>query len=251
MTTTTLPVKDLQVKGGGQWCLSRGVSWRRSGVTEFQGQPALRVTYEKGSGTSKDPGVGGVVICAVPRGLPCRHAAVVAFDIFFAPGWHFSKGGKVGGLFVGRGKASGYQHSPTAASHRLMWQKGGGAISYIYPPAELEQADPQLRADGHGVGFFKDVFPAGTLKVGRWNSVALGVQLNSFDDEGCPRPDGVAYLAINGRTGRKVDIRWARSPDVATIGCFEVNTFFGGPDPAVVDCQAYLRNFRVCCPASL
>lgn len=245
-----LPVRDLRLRGGGEWQLSRSVNWKRSGVTEFRGQPVLRVVYEKNSGTSADPGVGGIIVCAVPRGLPCRRAAAVAFDVFFAPGWHFSKGGKLGGLFMGQGKASGYRHSPTSSSHRIMWQAGGGAIAYIYPPADLPQEDPRLRASGCGVGYFKDLFPAGTLKPGRWNRVVLGVQLNSFGPDGEPAADGVATLAINGTTGRKADIRWVRSPDLA-IESFELNTFFGGPDPSVVDCTAYFRDFRLMTPPAL
>lgn len=241
-TTLQLPLADLGKPGGGAWNLQGRVNWKTSKLDTFQGQPALRVSYAKNSGTSKDPGVGGMLFTAAPKGLPAREARV-AWDVYFDKGWHFSKGGKIGGLFVGQGVASGYRHSPDASSHRIMWQRDGGAISYVYPPTGLAQADPKLQASGCGIAYFKEAFPAGTLKVGSWNSVVLGVKLNTFTD-GKPNADGVAYLEVNGKAATKSDVRWARSPDLL-IERFEFNTFFGGPDPAVCDCTAYYRNFRL------
>jgi hypothetical protein len=167
----------------------------------------------------------------------------MSFQVYFAPGWDFSKGGKIGGFHVGHGKASGYRHSDTASSHRIMWQRDGGAISYIYPPSNLAQADPRLRPEGCGIGYFHDAFPAGTLKVGRWNTVRIGVKVNTFDAHGAPRPDGVALLEVNGEERRLENVRWSRSPDLK-ISTFELGTFFGGPDPAVRDCTAHYATFR-------
>lgn len=241
-TQQLLPVPDLQARGGGAWNADN-VNWKKSGVATLAGEPVLRVFYGKGSGTSADPGVGGMIVSAAPAGLPAREATV-EFDVFFARGWNFCKGGKIGGLFVGTGSASGYEHSPTASSHRIMWQKDGGAISYIYPPSGLAQSDPALKDTGHGIGYFGHLFPAGTLKVGAWNNVVLGVTLNSFGGDGAPNADGVATLQVNGVRGVKNDIRWARSPDLL-ITSLQLNTFFGGPDPAVCDCTAYYKNFKL------
>lgn len=240
-THTLLPVTDLQVRGGGAWNL-QNINWKKSTLAQIAGDHVLRVFYGKNSGTSADPGVGGIVLSAEPGGLPAREATF-AFDVYFARGWNFSQGGKIGGLFVGTGDASGYAHSPTASSHRIMWQKDGGAISYLYPPSGLPQTDPTLQDSGHGIGYFKDIFPAGTLKVGAWNSVVLGVKLNTFSAS-LPNADGVATLQINGVRGVKNDIRWARSPDLL-ITSLQFNTFFGGPDPAVCDCTAYYKNFKL------
>lgn len=241
-THTALPVTDLQVRGGGAWNL-RTINWKKSSLSQIAGDHVLRVFYGKHSGTSADPGIGGMVLSAAPAGLPAREATV-AFDVYFARGWNFSKGGKIGGLFVGTGDASGYAHSPTASSHRIMWQTDGGAISYLYPPSDLPQADAKLQDTGHGIGYFKDLFPAGTLKVGAWNTVELGITLNTFAKDGQPNADGVATLHINGVRGVKNDIRWARSPDLL-ITSLQFNTFFGGPDPAVCDCTAYYKNFKL------
>lgn len=239
---TNLPLEDLLKPGGGVWNLQGKVSWKKSRLTTFQGQPALRVQYDKGSGTSKDPGVGGMGFEAKPHGL-AGDKCKVAFEVFFEKGWHFSKGGKFGGLFVGRGHASGYRHSDTGSSHRIMWKKDGAAISYIYPPDNLRQEDPNLKPDGCGIGYFQEVFTPGTFKVGEWNSVVLGIKMNTFE-HGKPNPDGVAYLEVNGKSAKLRNIRWSRSPDL-NISSFDWNTFFGGPDPAVKECVAYFRNFRM------
>lgn len=240
--TLRLRVEDLKVHGGGAWRLQHEPAWKKSSVETFQGKPALRVFYGKGSGTSAHHGVGGMTFVAVPHGLPGTQA-LMAFEVYFEPGWDFSKGGKIGGFHIGNGVASGYRHSDTGSSHRIMWQRGGGAISYIYPPSNLAQVDPKLDPEGHGIGYFADLFPAGTLKVGQWNSIEIGVKINSFTN-GKPNPDGVAVLTINGKTGVKRDIRWSRSPNLV-ISSFIFGTFFGGPDPAVVDCAAYYRNFAM------
>lgn len=237
-----LPVEDLLKPRGGAWNVDGRVNWKRSGVDTVQGRPALRVFYGKRSGTSSDPGIGGVAFTAVPKGLPADRA-MMSFDVFFAPGWHFSKGGKFGGFMMGHGDASGYRHTDTASSHRIMWKENGGAISYIYPPSNLKQEDPKLQASGCGIGYFHDLFPAGTLKVGAWNSVQIGVKLNTFTG-GKPNADGVAVLTVNGTTGVLDNVRWTRSPDLR-ISSFAFNTFFGGPDPAVTDCTAYYRDFKL------
>ena len=238
-----LPIEDLRKKDGGAWNLQKPINWKLSSVAEFQGAPALRVFYQKNSGTSNDPGVGGLGISAVPRGLPSE-AAVVEFQVFFDKGWHFSRGGKIGGFHIGHGEASGYRHSDTGSSHRIMWQSSGGAISYVYPPSNLRQKLPELVAEGHGCGFFKDEFPAGALRVGAWNTVRLGVKLNSFEPGGKPRADGEALLEINGTAATQGRIRWRRAADL-DISAFEFGTFFGGPNPAVCDCTAYYKGFKL------
>lgn len=238
-----LPIGDLKKQGGGAWKLQRGITWKKSSIVTFQGQPAIRVFYEKNSGVSGDPGVGGMSLDSVPNGLP-GNGAIVAFDVFFEEGWDWSEGGKMVGFGIGHGPSSGGDHSGTSASHRLMFREGGGATSYIYPPSNLPQDDPKLKADGFGISYFYDTFPPGTLKIGAWNSVQLGVRINSFDAQGNPNPDGEAMLAINGKTDTKSNIRWARSKDLRISG-WGISTFFGGPDPAKVDCVSYYRNFAL------
>lgn len=186
-----------------------------------------------------------MAIDSKPAGLVGAAGAVVAFDVYFDPArWHWSKGGKLGGLFVGSGKASGGRHTEDGASHRLMWKAGGGAISYIYVPKGLPQSRPELRASkDFGIGVHADVF-AGALKTGQWNHVEIGLRVNTFDASGRPAGDGASSLTINGRTAELAGVNWAARPGTAISG-FDFNTFFGGPDPAVVDSIAYVKNFAL------
>ena len=238
---SALPIRDLGDRKGGAWKVNR-VNWKKSDIHRVDGDDVIRVTYEKNSGTSRDPGVGGIDITAAPKGFP-SDSVVVGFDLFFCPGWEFARGGKLVGISVGHGPASGYRHSDTGASHRIMWQGDGGAITYIYPPSNLPQEDPKLKAEGHGVGYFHDIFKSGTLKVNQWNHIEIGIKLNSFRGSK-PNADGVATLTVNGKSGEVSNIRWRRSPDL-DITSFNIGTFFGGPTPAPKDCTAYFKNIEI------
>lgn len=238
-----LPVQDLTKPKGGAW--EGAVKLKKSTVTTFDGEPVVKVVYKKGSGTSSMPFAdqSGCSFSCQNRAVKGQTGVVVAFDVYFDPkAWAWSKGGKIGGLFVGPGVASGYRHSDDGASHRMMWQRDGGAISYIYPPAKLPQADPKLKPDGHGIGYFGNTFDK-VLKVGQWNHVEIGVKVNTFSGTK-PNPDGKSMLTINGKTGTLDNVRWAKSPDLK-IHAFEFSTFFGGPDPATVDSVLYAKNFEV------
>ena len=240
-----LPLADLNKRGGGVW--NGRVRWNKSRLDTFQGEQVVRVFYKQGSGTSLHPfkDASGVSFSIGHPAVAGQRAAVVAFDIYFDPAnWNWARGGKIGGIHIGPGKSSGLRHSPNGSSHRLMWQRDGGAISYIYPPSGLVQQDPRMRTTGGGVGYFGNVFKPGTLKVGAWNRVEIGVKLNSFDAAGNPRPDGKSQLTINGVSGVLDNVKWARSPDIK-INSFSYGTFFGGPDPAKVDSVSYVKNFVV------
>lgn len=237
-----LPVEDLRKPRGGVWNAS-GVSWKKSSVASLDGRAALKVFYGKGSGTSYHSGVGGVGITASPRGFPGQ-ALIVAFDAYFELGFDFARSGKFGGLFVGHGAASGGQHSPTGASHRVTWQRKGAVASYIYPPKDVPQEDPNLKDEGSGVHYLDDKFPAGTLKLGQWNRMAVGIKMNTFDGNGKPRPDGMGLLHVNGRTEFLGRIRWSRSRDLV-ITNFSFSTFFGGAIASPKDQTAFYTNFKV------
>lgn len=238
-----LPVTDLTLPNAGVW--NGRVSFKKSGLAAFQGETVLRAFYQKGSGTSSDPhhDASGMSVTSEAVPIVGAKALVVAFDIYFDPArWHWSRGGKLGGIFVGTGKASGGRHSDDGASHRIMWQEDGGAISYVYPPAGLPQRDPKLKASNYGIGYHHQAFQ-GALKAGQWNHVEIGVKLNSFRG-GKPAMDGKAVLTVNGVTAALDGINWSKSPDIQ-ITSFEYNTFFGGPDPARVDSVAYTKNYEV------
>lgn len=242
---TKLPIADLSLPDCGAW--NGRVKWNQSSVAQVAGEPVIRAFYKKGSGTSAHPfrEASGMSVSCNARGLVGTRGAVVGFDVFFDPAsWHWSAGGKLGGLFVGDGKASGGRHSATGASYRIMWQADGGAISYFYLPKGVAQPNPQLQGSrDFGLGLHHATF-AGALKAGQWNRVQIGVKLNSFAADGKPAGDGRAMLWVNGASAVTNNVNWSARPDMLLSG-FEYSTFFGGPDPAVVDSVSYVRNFEV------
>ena len=213
-----LPINDLAVPKLGAW--NGRVKWNKSGVTQLQGQPVIRTFFKKGSGTSAHPfrEASGMTIATKAQGLVGTPGAVVCFDVFFDPeAWHWSRGGKLGGLFVGEGAASGGRHTATGSSYRIMWQADGGAISYFYLPKGVPQPNPAL-ASCHefGLGLHHATF-AGALKVGQWNRIQLGVQLNTFAG-GKPAGDGKAMLCVNGVSAVTDRINWVGRPDLKLNG---------------------------------
>ncbi|AGE56310.1 hypothetical protein PBCVNEJV1_472L [Paramecium bursaria Chlorella virus NE-JV-1] len=220
---STLDLK-LLTKGGGSWNVE-SVNMKNSKVETFQGKTVVKAVYAKNSGTSGDPGVGGFRFSAKPDGLD-ENAITFAWEVFYPQGFQFAKGGKHGGTFIGRGAASGYNHSPTGSSNRVMWQKfdksGAGVIDYIYPPSDLKQKIPGLVPEGHGVGFFQDEFE-NALKYDMWNKIEIGTKMNNFKD-GVPQLDGESYVVVNGKKAVLKGINWSRSPDLV-INRFDWNNF--------------------------
>jgi hypothetical protein len=228
--------------------LQGSIDFKRATVVQMDGQDALRVVYKQGSGAPQGTADGGIFFKAAPTGLFPTDSAMLGFDVFFDPGWNWARGGKFGGFHVGEGHASSRSHSPTASSHRIMWQKDGGAISLICAPLGLDQLDDTLepRNNNFGAGYHHDAF-AQVFKVGQWHSVRLGVRNNTYDDNGNARPDGVAYLRVDGRKEIKREIKWTASnrDPKPHINHITWNTFFGAPQTAPVDCVAFYRNFKL------
>jgi len=237
---STLDLNVLTKGGGGEWNV-KNVNMKKSNVVIFQNKTVVKAVYDKNSGTSSDPGVGGFSFTAVPDKMNDQEIAF-AWKVFYPKGFQFAKGGKHGGPFIGHGAASGYQHSETGSSNRVMWQVDGGVIDYIYPPEDLRQTIPGLVADGHGCGFFKNDFKD-ALKYDTWNIIEIGTKMNTFK-KNVPQLDGESYVIVNGKKATLKGINWARSPDL-NISNFNWNTFFGGPDPSPVTQYCYFTDFEM------
>ena len=231
---------NLLTCGGGDWNIKK-TNMKHSSVVPFGGDTCIKCVYEKDSGTSSDPGIGGFSFSAIPCGMG-RDEVSFSWDVFYPKGFDFARGGKHGGVLIGEGVASGYRHSETAATNRVMWQQLGGAIAYIYPPEGLKQEISKLTDEGHGVGFFKEDF-AGVLSHDRWHTVELGTKMNTFS-RGKPNADGCSKLTIDGTTCEINNIRWSKSPDLK-ISRLDMNIFFGGPLPSPKRQVCYFKNFRM------
>lgn len=207
----------------------------------------LRVSYPRGSGTFGSGGpAGGCNFKARPHALPATDVTL-HYRVRFASNFQWSKGGKLPGLFVGQGEASGGAHTSKGASARLMWLRDGQAVAYTYTPAGARQS-PQYLCQARTKGKYGDeVFGAARLKFrspGRWNDVVLRVKLNGFDEDGAPLQDGQLTLSVNGRAASVGGIVWRRYRNLR-VEYVSMTTFFGGSWTSPVDTYSEFHGFSL------
>ena len=235
---STLDLRKL-TSGGGDWNTSR-VKLNKSNITQFRGDDVIYCWYDKGSGTSKASGVGGFSFNAKPKGMD-RDAVAFSWDVFYPQGFDLDNGGKYGGVHVGTGVASGGRHSPDGASNRIMWQKRGGLIAYVYPPSGINQPRADLRSCDYGCAPVR--FPDGVIKYDQWNTMTIGTKVNTFNGSQ-PNPDGELYVIMNGERKTASGIIWSRFPD-KKITEFDISTFFGGTWVSPKSQFCYFKNFQM------
>lgn len=144
---------------------------------------------------------------------PAADEATLAYRVRFAPGFDFVRGGKLPGLFGGRGNSGGaIPDGRDGFSLRLMWRERGAGEVYAYLPTSRGHGSSLLRGR---IGF----------EPGRWHRVEQRARLN--------RPghaDGTVALRLD--DGPWHEAGALRLRDDAALGIegvfFEV--FFGGND---------------------
>lgn len=177
--------------------------------------------------------------------------AKLTFDINFAPGFSFDNNstgsrGKIGGLFVGQGSASGCNHSE-AASHRLMFEHNRSALSYVYIPTSTRGKQPAfINALGDprcGLSVWKKELDNIFSATGSWYTVTVGIKLNTVG-----KNDGYSYMEITGPKSIKLEtggMVWRMKDWGITKADF--NTFFGGDGnmTKVTPSSLQIRNIRI------
>ncbi len=212
------------------------------------GKQAYEVTFKKGMIHGK----GSNVHCNLaPRQFfpaeQCRFSFKVWFDDNFPWGTDMKKvGGKLLGLIIGTGDASGGEYSPTGASFRMTWNYNGGVGPYLYPQVRsgfdkggrggqniswdlLDQSDEvkavSTVATGVHVFYPKDRKDPDSwelrLRKGGWNEVEMFCRLNTPG-----RKDGTLEVTVNGTTKRLTSVRFRN--DSAAIEGVKIHSFFGG-----------------------
>ena len=210
----------------------------------------LRVHYPAGSGAPSSRGPpGGALFRATPRCLPAALEVTLEYRVRFAGNFDWGYGGKLPGLSIGEGPSTGGEHSPHAASCRLMWQPGGRVIAYVYTPSGVRQSREYVREAGsRGGGKYGDgLFRSAQLQLrGREqrNTIVMRVKLNGFDESRRPKPDGVLTVSVNGNAATLCGIVWRRYPDVK-ITHILFSTFFGGKWTSPVTTHADFAGFSV------
>lgn len=167
-----------------------------------------------------------------------NQSVVARFQVKFDTGFEWGCRGKVGGLFVGTGDASGGHSSEHGASARLMWDgPTRTGYAYVYVPEGSRHMQPQeLRvpppsSDGKETGnhvWRNDPFLVGKFADHNWHDVALGIKLNSFT-KGANNRDGALWLQIDGATKLLPGVVWRKRPGIG-ISKFQVRVFHGGPE---------------------
>ena len=173
--------------------------------------------------------------------FPIRDACVVGFDIWFDKGFEFGCKGKIGGLQIGTGKASGGQYSSNGATHRMMWDRDGKtAYAYVYIPqgTASRQPGPLSNPGQYGESVWKTEF-AGQLKTGEWLRVELGVKLNTPG-----RNDGKMFMRV-GDVDKTLDNVYWRTSGTMDITKFGFGIFHGGPCKAERNSTLQIRNVEL------
>ena len=169
-----------------------------------------------------------------------KNACKMSFDINFQPGFSFgnnnhSEGGKVGGLHVGSGAASGCRHTDSGSSLRLVWDggpdkrfKGSGASAYTYIPTSSRGKQPDfVNKEGDpncGLHLWRKESDNIFSEVGSWYHVVLGIKLNDVG-----KSNGKIYYSITGPknlTRESDGFMWRTSNyDIREAS---ISSFFGG-----------------------
>jgi hypothetical protein len=170
-----------------------------------------------------------------------KNAVKMSFDINFQPGFSFgnnnhSEGGKVGGLHVGKGAASGCRHTRDGSSLRLVWDggpdkrfKGSGASAYTYLPVGTKGKQPAfIEKEGSpncGFHIWRKESDNIFSNTGSWYNVVLGIKLNDVG-----KNNGSIYYEIRGPKSFRAEeggVIWRELNDMF-IREASISSFFGG-----------------------
>ncbi|KAL4854705.1 hypothetical protein ACK3TF_004648 [Chlorella vulgaris] len=213
-------------------------SGRAPPIVTWQNRQAFKITYQGGQ---RGPGGTDSSLVMAPKSVfPCSKLKV-SFKIWFADNFVWDAtgshrvGGKLGGIFMGSGKASGGNYSSTAASYRLSFKDGGYGIGYFYPQLKRSQSgspswaeadqSPELErvsSISTGIAVWRHNNPF-AFKRRQWNTVEMYCALNTPG-----KKDGVMQLTVNGKSQRLTSVRYRY--DNMLITGFHLVSFFGGGD---------------------
>lgn len=170
--------------------------------------------------------------------------AKASFDVAFDDGFEWGCNGKVGGLFIGGGKASGGKNSNDGASVRFNWTEGGGAFAYVYAPKGTGAQQKGAMQKEKKVKLFKDEM-RGVLAGDGYHNVELDVKLNSFNG-GRANNDGTLTMSVKDSAGRvrkatQDGIVWRKNANVG-FDRLRIQPFHGG---GAGKCKAATRDSTI------
>jgi|TARA_B100000073_G_scaffold333081_1_gene324187 hypothetical protein len=162
----------------------------------------------------------------------------VRYDIKFEDGFAFSKGGKLPGLFGGKGNSGG--GIPTGRdgfSARMMWREDGRIVQYLYYPDQPERYGHQIpwvqATNGKPI----------QLTAGKWHTVVQKLSINTPG-----KKDGRLRAFFDGKSVLEINNLRLRDTDTFAIDGLFFCTFFGGGDASwatKADETIYFDNFQI------
>ena len=165
-------------------------------------------------------------------------AVEVRYDVMFKKHFAFARGGKLPGLFGGKGNTGG--NKPTGKdgfSARMMWREDGRAVQYLYYPDQPGRYGHQIPWMDPGTGKQIHFIP------GTWHTVVHQVTINTPG-----KKDGKLRAFFDNQLVLKLDNLRFRDTSNFSIDGFVFSTFFGGGDTSwqtTADETVYFDNFRI------
>ncbi|WP_421658168.1 polysaccharide lyase [Leptothermofonsia sp. ETS-13] len=222
MTQSVLWTSKFSSNWESQWGVKEKGSWGLQNITvipdpQRRFSKILRVRYPAGSASPtvarrKGVPLGGAQFYA-DLGIPPQTALRLSYYVRFSKNFEFVKGGKLPGLFGGKGNSGGdTPDGKDGFSTRFMWRRNGDGEVYAYLPTSRRYGTSISRGNWQ-------------FQPGVWHHLEQEVVLNQPNQRnGRIRVwfDGKPVLDKDGLTFRRVS-------DLRLDGLF-FSTFFGGSD---------------------
>ncbi len=165
-------------------------------------------------------------------------AVEVRYDVMFEKQFGFARGGKLPGLFGGKGNTGG--NKPTGKdgfSARMMWREDGRAVQYLYYPDQPGRYGHQIPWMDTNTGEQIHFIP------GTWHTVVHQVTINTPGKQ-----DGKLRAFFDNQLVLKLDDLRFRDTSNFSIDGFIFSTFFGGGDTSWQSTKnetVYFDNFQI------
>ncbi len=205
--------QNWQIRSQGQWGMENTAVLPDE--TGRFGQ-VLRVRYPAGSAsptvTRKGAPSGGAQFYG-PTNLSPSDRIKLSYSLRFSRDFDFVKGGKLPGLYGGKGNSGGdIPNGRDGFSSRLMWRKNGIGEVYAYLPKSKKNGTSLGRGQW-------------TFRPNIWHQIQQEIQLNTPD-----RSDGSVRIWFDKKLVlEETGLRFRTTSKLKIDGIF-FSTFFGGDD---------------------
>jgi hypothetical protein len=221
-----------------RWPFKNGINFGADNFTVITGEAGspsafLRVRFPQGSWSPKATKAAGEPVGGAQFSNPICKAdeATLSYSLRFSPGFPFNKGGKLPGLYGGKGNTGGKIPTGTDGfSTRFMWVQNGAGVIYPYLPTSIRVGS----TFGRGKFYFQP---------GVWHRLQQHVRLNTPGAS-----DGEIDVSLDGKPVLQTTGLLFRTVPTLQINGVLFSTFFGGADAswaAPTECVIDFADFTV------